>query len=90
LYGARGGTSVIGGNWKIFNEMIIASGAKLHLNTPVFSIEQVHTEGEKRVIWKVSYSEEYDASLGRYREELFDAVVIASPFVPSSGSIADV
>lgn len=80
---------MIGGNWKIFNEMIIASGAKLHLNTPVLSIEQVHTEGEKRVIWKVGYSEEHDAGLSRYREEIFDAVVIASPFVPSSGFIAD-
>jgi Prenylcysteine lyase len=87
--GARGGTSVVGGNWKIFNEMILASGAKLHLNTPVLSIEQVHTKGEERVTWKVGYSEDVDGGLSTYQENIFDAVVIASPFVPSLGFTAD-
>ena len=66
--------SVDGGNWRIFDEMIIASGANLLLNTPVTSIEKVIQKGT--VKWKVSSNDG--------EETIYDGVVLASPYVPSS------
>jgi len=64
--------SVEGGNWKIFHEMITASGAKLNLNTTVTEIEKV-THGSKTA-WKVVSEREIG---------YFDSVVVASPMVPA-------
>jgi prenylcysteine oxidase/farnesylcysteine lyase len=63
--------SVEGGNWKIFHEMITASGAKLNLNTPVTKIEKV-THGSKSA-WKL---------VSDHESGYFDSVVLASPMVP--------
>lgn len=59
----------MGGNWRIFHEMIAASGAKLYLNTPVFEIERVDHNG--KISWKVLSSEV---------SNIFDGVVLASPY----------
>jgi Prenylcysteine lyase len=64
------GYSVIGGNWRIFDEMIIASGAKLHLNTPVLEIENITYKGQTK--WKVSLDGD---------DHIYDGVVLASPYV---------
>jgi protoporphyrinogen oxidase len=65
--------SVVGGNWQIFNEMIIASGAKLHLNTPVIGIEEVNRHG--KTAWRIS-------STAATKD--FDGVVLAAPYVSFS------
>jgi prenylcysteine oxidase / farnesylcysteine lyase len=67
---AGGAVSVVGGNWRIFNEMIIDSGAKLNLDTPVISIDKAIRGG--KILWGVSSAE---------GSRLYDGVVIASPFV---------
>jgi len=68
--------SVIGGNWRIFDEMIIASGAKLHLETSVNGIEKIEYHGKTK--WRVYSNDNEDES------ELFDGVVLASPYVSPS------
>lgn len=65
-----GGINVAGGNSKIFKEMIVASGAKLHLNNPVIAIHQV-TRQEK-TYWAVSSDR---------GTTVYDGVVLASPYV---------
>lgn len=67
-----GAMRIVGGNWRIFNEMIIASGAKLHLNSPVFAIDKAVRDG--RTVWDV---------LSNEGTETFDTVVLASPYVSS-------
>jgi protoporphyrinogen oxidase len=62
--------SVVGGNWKIFNEMIIASGAQVSLNNPVTSIER--TERPGRSTWRVTFKDGC---------QTFDGVVLATPYV---------
>jgi len=69
----------VGGNWQIFKEMIVASGAKLYLNTTVLSIDHVHIYGRDRIIWEVAYSNEHKPTSTDARH--FDAVVIAAPYV---------
>jgi len=65
--------SVVGGNWRIFNEMIIASGAKLNLDTCVNGIEQIEHHGKTK--WRVYSNDSEDESA------IFDGVVLASPYV---------
>jgi prenylcysteine oxidase / farnesylcysteine lyase len=67
------GLSVVGGNWRIFSEMILASGAKLLLETRVNGIERVDYHGKTK--WRVYSNDNEDES------ELFDGVVLASPYV---------
>jgi len=66
--------------------MIIASGAKLHLNTAVLSIDQVLIDGRDRITWQVAYPDESKPM--SLNVQHFDAVVIAAPYVcyhPSLG-----
>jgi prenylcysteine oxidase / farnesylcysteine lyase len=71
---ASGAQSVVGGNWRIFHEMIVASGAKLLLHSSVTGIEQVKMSAG-RVGWRVTMNGS---------SENFDGVVLASPYVPPS------
>ena len=68
------GLSIVGGNWRIFNEMIIASGAKLQLETRVNGVEQIERNGKTK--WRVYSNDDEEES------EVFDGVVLASPYVP--------
>ena len=67
-----GALSVEGGNWQIFHEMIIASGAKLRLNTQVISIKKI--EHKEQTKWKISSDND---------EDIFDGLVLAAPYVLS-------
>jgi len=65
-----GARAVKEGNWRIFSEMITASGGKLHLNTPVLRITEGKRDG--KAVWEVTT---------RNHTESFDAIVLASPYV---------
>lgn len=64
---AEGAMSVEGGNWKIFEEMIRASGAEIKLRTEVSAV-------------KKKQNGTLLLSFGDDEEQLFDAVVVASPW----------
>jgi prenylcysteine oxidase / farnesylcysteine lyase len=68
----NGAMCIVGGNWRIFNEMIIDSGAEIHLNSPIFAIDKSVRDG--KTVWEVSSNE---------GTETFDSVVLASPYVSS-------
>lgn len=65
---ASGAVSVVGGNWRIFENFIIDSQAILKLNTTVTSIKKA--DGH----WKVKYLEN-----DQLTSEAFDHVIIAAP-----------
>lgn len=65
--------SIEGGNWQIFAHMILESRAKFHLNTPVIGIEEI--DRDEGTVWRV-YTDK--------SSQLFDGVVLASPYVPPS------
>jgi len=75
IYGS-GAICVVGGNWRIFNEMIIASGAKLQLNSPVLALDKSVRQG--KTLWEVLSDKGIDT---------FDGVVLASPYVFSQLTI---
>lgn len=70
---AEGGRSVEGGNWQIFDNMLLASGATVHLGTNVTSVKKVPKEG-----WVLTYTPNDDATMD-VREQSFDSVILASP-----------
>lgn len=67
-----GAMAVRGGNWQMFAEMIMASGAYLLLNTTVISITETPA-GKHGIKWK---SQLLDAK----SIDEFDAVILAAPY----------
>jgi len=68
----NGAMAVKGGNWQMFAEMIMASGAGVLLNTTVISINKT-SEGRHGLRWKSQMLE------GESVDE-FDAVILAAPY----------
>jgi len=75
--------SVKGGNWRIFSGMLAASNAKVHLNTAVTKLHKSPSGGK----WIVYSSQcagdkghEDSESAPTFQAEVFDEVVLASPF----------
>ena len=75
--------SVKGGNWKIFSGMLAASNAKVHLNTAVTKLHKSPSGGK----WIVYYTQdashkerEENVDAPTFQAEVFDEVVLASPF----------
>lgn len=65
---AEGAMAVEGGNWRIFDEMIRASGAEIKLGTDVSSVRK-----EENGTLLLSFGDNDE-------QQLFDAVVVASPW----------
>lgn len=62
-----------GGNWRIFDQMIKASGANVHLNTAVTSI----TKKDGKYGLKTSSKEDDKSAVTK--ESTFDSVILAAP-----------
>ena len=78
-----GATQVQGGNWQMFDRMLNASGATVHLDTAVSSLERNNgrytlTSKPTNAGWTAVSS-----------EQQFDSVVIASPLQYSNLKLAD-
>lgn len=67
--------NIEGGNWRIFHHMILESRSKLRLDTPVIAIDEI--DRDDAAAWRI-YTDE--------GSQLFDGVVLASPFVRRSRS----
>jgi prenylcysteine oxidase/farnesylcysteine lyase len=69
----EGAMQIQGGNWRIFDRMLKASGADLHLNTSATSIEKISDKYTLNITTTQS-GEESNISKGS-----FDAVILAAP-----------
>lgn len=83
----EGAMAVIGGNWRIFHEMVKKSGAGLVLNSSVTAISLADGKTESRP----RYTVRIDGSDDEYPVE-FDDLVLANPFqfskiTPANGVI---
>ena len=76
----EGAMQIEGGNWQIFDRMIKASNATVHLNTTVTDISK--HEGQ----YCIKSSTEADSSTS---EETFDTVVLAAPLQYSDINVQD-
>jgi prenylcysteine oxidase/farnesylcysteine lyase len=74
-----GAMSVRGGNWRIFSEMAITSGAGLKLETEVHQISKT-PDGRYTVNYRHVEASAASAEVQDIRDDLFDAVIIASPY----------
>ncbi|RPB25540.1 putative prenylcysteine lyase [Terfezia boudieri ATCC MYA-4762] len=75
--------SVKGGNWKIFSGMLAASNAKVRLNTAVTELHKSPSDGRWIVYSTQGASHQgHEDSEGTptFQSEVFDVVVLASPF----------
>jgi len=70
--------SIEGGNWRIFDAMIKASGARSILGANVTSID-ITNNGKASIQWKQIHSDK-DRTVEDERYDNFDDVVIAAPF----------
>lgn len=75
--------SVKGGNWKIFSGMLAASNAKVHLNTTVTKLHK-SSSGGKWIVYSTQdgshKGHEENGGAPIHQAEVFDEVVLASPF----------
>lgn len=74
----EGAKSVLGGNWRIFDHMVAASGAHLSLNTSVSSIALGTKPGAKYPKYLVTTSSVYGST--QQAGVAFDNVVLATPY----------
>lgn len=79
----EGAMQIEGGNWRIFDQMLKAAGANLHLNTTVTDI------GKKdgKFILKTSFAD--DERIESTTQKTFDSVILAAPLQYSSIKIED-
>jgi prenylcysteine oxidase/farnesylcysteine lyase len=87
----EGAMSVVGGNWRIFHEMVGRSGAAFLPNTSVVSIE-LDTKDSASSVPKYALrtrSPSHDAAFEETHPVAFDNVVIATPYQFSKISMAD-
>lgn len=71
-----GATAVVGGNWRIFDHMVAASGANLALNTTVTALALGTKFGAKHPKYLLTTDSESSAAAG----VPFDNIVIATPY----------
>ena len=71
----EGAMSVAGGNWQIFDGMLNASNATVHLNTTVDLIKKIRGKYSLKVS-----SRHHESDTTTSKEQLFDTVVLAAPF----------
>ena len=76
----EGATQVAGGNWQIFSNMMIASGANVQLNTSVTSIDLISNEDSPDKFTLKTTST--DSLSGEVAADplAFDDVIVATPY----------
>lgn len=72
----EGAKAVVGGNWRIFDHMVAASGANLALNTTVTALALGTKFGARHPKYLISTDSESSAAAG----VPFDNIVIATPY----------
>ncbi|KAB5518114.1 prenylcysteine oxidase [Coniochaeta sp. 2T2.1] len=81
---AEGALSVVGGNWRIFDKMVQASGAAFLLNTSVCVVALHSTTDHPSVASRYTIntrpSGEDSLSIGEVQRVVFDDVVVATPY----------
>ena len=70
-----GAMSVAGGNWRIFSKMLQVASAEINLGSEVKTLEKA-ADG----LWRVEVDQKGVGDLLDRRSEIFDTVVVASPF----------
>jgi prenylcysteine oxidase/farnesylcysteine lyase len=85
-FATDGAVAVDGGNWRIFDGMVARSGAHVHLNTTVTSIDLIRSSDKERSPqYTVSTKDTASSSVeGEEHPIAFDGVIIASPWQYSS------
>lgn len=78
-----GATQVKGGNWQMFDRMLNASGATVHLDTAVSSLEK--SSGRYNLASKPANAAQNVVA----SEQQFDSVVIAAPFQYTALKLSD-
>ncbi|KAG9004826.1 hypothetical protein FRB90_010688 [Tulasnella sp. 427] len=77
-----GAAQIAGGNFKIFEEFIKRSGAKLHLNTTVHQLQKSLSASNDRRVWTLSGDSSVPSTP-------YDHVILAAPFASSGITIQD-
>ncbi|KAG9049768.1 hypothetical protein FS837_009184 [Tulasnella sp. UAMH 9824] len=79
---ASGAAQVSGGNYRIFEEFIKRSGAKLHLNTTVSGLQKTISASTGRQAWTLSGGSHIPSTA-------YDHVILAAPFAFSGITLED-
>ncbi|POS84507.1 hypothetical protein EPUL_003868 [Erysiphe pulchra] len=83
----EGAISIIGGNHKIFQEMIKTSNSSVFLNTSVKNISTSNFEKGYKISWLENVKKSNESNI---LSELFDSVVLTTPIQFSNISLNDV
>ena len=80
-----GASSVVGGNKCLFSSFAKQSGATIHLNTQVMSIEELELDDmhERQPTWLLRYQ---DIMGGQVTTRAYDAIIYAAPIHPPPAS----
>ncbi|KAG8942041.1 hypothetical protein FRC04_003889 [Tulasnella sp. 424] len=79
---AGGAAQIAGGNYKIFEEFIKRSGAKLHLNTTVSGLQKSLSASTSKHVWTLDGDSNIPSTP-------YDHVILAAPFASSGITIQD-